>query len=189
MGWLALHSKIFVKVVCVYVCSFKVWFRHSFRQRYLCLCLQLPSVAPTLVSSKVSVCCVCSYQEHASRQRFLCLCLQLPNLVPTLVSVNNFCVYVCSYQSWFRHVLFSKVSVFMFAATRFGSDNNFVKGFCVYVCSYLPLIRQMSSTRYMMFTLIPISQELFFTGFASAADPFFIELYRLMDFIDYHRVS
>ena len=183
----------------------------SIRQSCLCLCLQLQSVVSTFISSTVSVfmfaatkcgsdtsfvkglcVCVCSYQvwfRHSFRQRFLCLCLQLPNLVPTLISVNNFCVYVCSYQSWFRHVLFSKVSVFIFAATRFGSDNNFVKGFCVYVFSYLPLIRQMSSTRYMMFTLIPISQELFFTGFASAADPFFIELYRLMDFIDYHRFS
>ena len=80
MDWRALNSILFVKGFCVYVCSYQVWFRHSFRQR------------------------------------FLCLCLQLPNLVPTLIS--------------------SKVSVFMVAATKFGSDTNFVRGFCVHVCSY-----------------------------------------------------
>ena len=141
------------------------------------MCLQLPSLVPTFISSKVSVFLFAATKFGSDinfRQRFVCLCLQLPILVPKLIS--------------------SKVSVFLFAATRCGSDNSFVKGFCVYVSSYIVLIGQMSSKRYMMFTLIPAGCS--FTGFASAADicsSIFIDLHRFyrfsmmfIDFIDFH---
>ena len=132
MDWLAPNSLIFVKFVCVYVCSYKVWFRHSFRQRYLCLCLQLPSVAPTIVSSKVSV-FVLAATKFGSDIHF----------------VKGFCVSVCSYQIWFRHLFPSKVCVFMLAATNFGPEINFVKGFCFSVCSYQVWFRQQFRQRFL----------------------------------------